>query len=183
MNIEPAATSHVPTTSLPSVKLAVVANCSLLPVTNRWLESKTCTSDPLHLVVAPWETVRRETPARTYDSYTKNGNFLPYNSLFVLVPDLDIGFTILETGPTSSGISAASLYLLADMIAAELLPYLKTVLGSKWKRRSLVNIPVALKLRVYTHDRLSARPPHHAVDHQGHRYAIASSGHCAKPAR
>jgi hypothetical protein len=60
---------------------------------------------------------------RVYNLYTKNGGYGLYFSLFVLVPDLGLGFSVLVTGGTESLTDMeTALYLLADMVTETLLP-------------------------------------------------------------
>jgi hypothetical protein len=58
------------------------------------------TADLRFSVGAPWEIIRVEMPStsRVVDFYTKNGGIGVYSSEIVLVPEWDIGFSILQAG-------------------------------------------------------------------------------------
>ncbi|KAH7348219.1 beta-lactamase/transpeptidase-like protein [Pyrenochaeta sp. MPI-SDFR-AT-0127] len=77
---------------------------SLLPsnTTRAWLQPTAFTSSLIGAVGRPWEIFRAVIgPAennRVVDLYTKAGNFGGFGSIFVLVPDYDIGFVVLHAG-------------------------------------------------------------------------------------
>lgn len=71
----------------------------------------------------PWEIFVWQTLNRKYEMYTKNGGYGLYSSLWVLIPDLGLGFSVLVTsGLQSPTEMETTLYLLADMIAETILP-------------------------------------------------------------
>ncbi|KAJ4301250.1 hypothetical protein N0V90_003341 [Kalmusia sp. IMI 367209] len=66
--------------------------------TRAWLKPTSFTSSPAGFVGRPWEIYRATIDLsnnRVVDIYTKAGNFGVYGSILALVPDFDIGFTIL----------------------------------------------------------------------------------------
>ena len=77
-----------------------------LPQTRRWMKPLTHTADLHFSIGAPWEILRIQLPStsRVIDLYTKDGGIGVYSSEIVLVPEWDIGFSILEAG-TSSALS------------------------------------------------------------------------------
>ncbi|KAL6252772.1 hypothetical protein RBB50_000491 [Rhinocladiella similis] len=79
----------------------------LLPgfVTRRWMKPTTFTSQWEAAVGAPWEIYRYTIPAdaiinasRIVDTYTKSGDIGVYSTAFGLVPDYNLGFTVLAAG-------------------------------------------------------------------------------------
>lgn len=76
---------------------------SLLPaaVSRRWLKPVTFTSDIYAAVGAPWEIRRLSVsyPPYVIDAYAKKGGIGVYESYFALLPDFDVGYTILTVGP------------------------------------------------------------------------------------
>jgi hypothetical protein len=103
---------------------SILTSSLLKPVqTRRWLKPRGFVSDILSAVGAPWEIQRlQNAPHRVVDLYTKSGDLPGYASLLVLIPDWDVGFTILSAGtyPTSS--PDANIAVLADIIASTVFP-------------------------------------------------------------
>jgi hypothetical protein len=72
--------------------------------TSAWLKPTSFTSSPIGFVGRPWEIYRsviNATENRVVDIYTKGGNIGLYTSLMALIPDFEIGFTILIATETS----------------------------------------------------------------------------------
>ena len=93
------------TTDLSAFSRAIL-NSTLLspPQTRHWLKPRTHTSSLQQSVGAPWEILRSNAvtdDGRVIDFYTKNGGLGLYGSLMVLIPDYDLGLTILVAGDTS----------------------------------------------------------------------------------
>lgn len=95
-------------------------------ITRRWFKPLSFTSALQFAVGAPWEIFRVQLshPRRIIDVFTKDGGFGSYVSMLALVPDLDIGFTVIAAGPVvgpNGGAAAAFADLLAQhfIIAAE----------------------------------------------------------------
>ncbi|KAI9651805.1 MAG: hypothetical protein M1831_007587 [Alyxoria varia] len=70
-------------------------------LTSRWLKPGSLVSDVRQAVGAPWEILRLSLDGRTIDAYSKSGDLPGYHALLVLLPDLDVGFTILQAGNES----------------------------------------------------------------------------------
>ncbi|KAK5451815.1 hypothetical protein LTS15_007538 [Exophiala xenobiotica] len=79
----------------------------LLPgfVTRRWMKPTTFTSQWQSVVGAPWEIYRITVPtdtiinaSRIVDTYTKSGDIGVYSTYFGLVPDYNIGITVMAAG-------------------------------------------------------------------------------------
>lgn len=89
----------------------------------------TFTSDPLVGVGAPWEIFRTEIGIgnRTIDLYTKQGGIGFYSALIILIPDFDMGFSILTASEGTELADSQVVYLIADMIAESILPALDEI--------------------------------------------------------
>jgi hypothetical protein len=102
-----------------------ILSSALLPPTQtrRWMKPLSHTSNLNFSVGAPWEILRLQLsePPRIVDLYTKDGDIGNYHSVVVLVPDWDIGFTILEGGGDGTVRST-----IADLIAEIYLPAVET---------------------------------------------------------
>jgi len=101
---------------------AILNSTLLCPAqTRRWMKPVTHTSQSTFSVGAPWEIHRVESPRGAIDLYTKSGSIGVYNSLFVLVPDFDVGWVILSAAD-SSGTSGRGLNIIADSMARIFIP-------------------------------------------------------------
>src|SRR6187402_553487 len=89
--------------------------------TNRWLKPATLTSDMRETVGWPWGLRRIQLhPERPYEiitAFNKAGRIGLYSSLMSLLPDFNIGFTILVAGDLS-----LSNWLIADTIGNTIVP-------------------------------------------------------------
>ncbi|KAL2064611.1 hypothetical protein VTL71DRAFT_3748 [Oculimacula yallundae] len=90
-----------------------ILSSKLLPpsVTRRWMKPLTHTSSPFFSVGSPWEIYRAVLPisGRVVDLYTKDGKLGAYSGYMILVPDFDVGFTLLQAGPgTNTDVLAGS---------------------------------------------------------------------------
>ncbi|OCL06944.1 putative beta-lactamase [Glonium stellatum] len=108
-----------------------ILHSSLLPpaLTRRWMKPMSHTSNVLNAVGAPWEIARMQLPLSPYtndtrmvDIYTKSGDLTVYSSLLGLVPDHNIGFSVLTAGK-SSGLQR---YTLASLISETWVPALES---------------------------------------------------------
>ncbi|KAI2619152.1 beta-lactamase/transpeptidase-like protein [Hypoxylon sp. NC1633] len=99
---------------------AILGNELLSPVTTRrWLKPFAFSSDPRALVGMPWGA-RRINLGDTYrytTAFNKAGNIGSYSALLAIIPDFDIGISILLAG-TLPGNAAFSL---ADLIGGPIL--------------------------------------------------------------
>ncbi len=91
-----------------------------LAQTRRWMKPHTFTSDPDISVGAPWEIIRAPIN-RTSWMYTKNGDIGLYSGEFVLLPEYDVGFTVLAAGASSTQTAE----IVSDMLAVTFLPALE----------------------------------------------------------
>ncbi|KAI1373289.1 beta-lactamase/transpeptidase-like protein [Hypoxylon crocopeplum] len=100
---------------------AILSHKLLSPVaTRRWLKPFSFSSDPKAMVGMPWGA-RRINLGDTYlytTAFNKAGNIGDYSALLVIIPDYDIGISILLSG-TLPGNAA---FGFADIIGEPLLP-------------------------------------------------------------
>ncbi|KAL2072807.1 hypothetical protein VTL71DRAFT_12150 [Oculimacula yallundae] len=84
-----------------TVSRSMLSSKFLTPAqTRKWMKPRAFTSTPDYAMGAPWE-IRRIYAApnnRPIEVYTKTGNVPGYDSLLVLVPSLDVGFTVMTAG-------------------------------------------------------------------------------------
>lgn len=97
------------------------------PVTERWLRPITFQAGFTAAVAAPWEITRWQTSNRVYDIYTKDGGLALYASLFILVPDLGFGISVLLVDATNGLATSPVKYALADLALAHLLPVVEGI--------------------------------------------------------
>lgn len=94
--------------------------------TRRWMKPVSHTASLEHAVGRPWEIYRYTNPAsgKVTDLYTKQGDSGLFVSYIILIPDYDVGFSIL-TGSASSERSVL-VPILADLVTESLLPALES---------------------------------------------------------
>ncbi|KAH7311435.1 putative secreted beta-lactamase [Stachybotrys elegans] len=104
-----------------------ILNSTLLSAaeTRQWLTPSSFTASPRMAAGAPWEIFRTEIKGRTVDMYCKNGGLLAYSTLFVLVPDFQLGFSIL-TASSLNG-NGGLVWAISEMISDTFLPALEDV--------------------------------------------------------
>ncbi|KAK2806820.1 hypothetical protein FQN50_005682 [Emmonsiellopsis sp. PD_5] len=103
-----------------------ILNSTLLEpdVTRKWLKPVSHTSHLEYSVGSPWEIHRYQHPSgRVTDMYTKLGDSGFYGGTIVLIPDYDVGFSVL--GTTLSALRSSATFLVADMVAETMLPALE----------------------------------------------------------
>ena len=71
-------------------------------VTNRWLKPTGFVEDWSQGVGRPWEIFRVKVNGQSVDIYSKSGDWGVYHSFFGLIPDYDIGFTVLTATASTS---------------------------------------------------------------------------------
>ncbi|KAK2801506.1 hypothetical protein FQN50_007722 [Emmonsiellopsis sp. PD_5] len=93
--------------------------------TNEWLKPASFTSQLDESVGAPWEIFRPTaftTPPRPIDHYTKSGDLPGFSSSYiVLVPEYNLGVSLISAGADASAIVA----LLLDNVQGTLIPLLE----------------------------------------------------------
>ncbi|KAF7588571.1 hypothetical protein BBP40_005490 [Aspergillus hancockii] len=99
-----------------------ILNSTLLPKpqTNRWLKPASHTSNPKNSLSYPWIIYSSGSYPNTsmVDIYTYYSSVGQYSSYIGLVPDYNVGFTILA----ADSVSAPDLNVHADIIGEEILP-------------------------------------------------------------
>lgn len=99
----------------------------LSPVlTRRWLKPAAMSSELIAGVGYPWGIRRISIPyangKRTIDAFNKAGRIGYYASLLVILPDYDVGFSILIAGPDIPGNDN---FNIADIVGAQIVPALE----------------------------------------------------------
>ena len=100
-----------------------ILKSSLIPpaMTRRWLKPVDFTSDPMAGLSTPWGIRKIQVGSQPYRwtyAYQKAGTIGRYSSTLILLPEYDIGFTILMGGNIPGNYNFNS----ADMIGEALLP-------------------------------------------------------------
>ncbi len=105
-----------------------ILSSSILPpvLTRRWLKPASMSSELIAGVGYPWG-VRRVSVSyangkRVVDAFNKAGRIGYYGSLLVLMPDYDVGFSVLIAGDNIPGNTN---FNLADILGAQLVPALE----------------------------------------------------------
>lgn len=108
------------TNDLRAFGLSLLNNTILSPAqTRRWLKPVTFIPDAYAVIGAPWEIFAYPPLSRfPTQLYTKSGSIGLYNSRWGLVPDYNVGFTILGAGPLSALVTP----LLTDLVVGAFLP-------------------------------------------------------------
>ncbi|KAK8027906.1 hypothetical protein PG991_004962 [Apiospora marii] len=112
------------TGDLTTLGRAILGSTLLKPLmTRRWLKPVSYTSDFVAAVGMPWGLRRLRlssgtNPHRTVTAFTKAGGVGDYSSLLTLLPEFDLGITIMVAGPNTAG----GIWTMADHIGAVVLP-------------------------------------------------------------
>jgi hypothetical protein len=106
---------------LSTLGLAILKSSLISPtLTRRWLKPIAFTADMRAALGIPWGLRRiplsDTNPYRTITSFNKGGAIRYYSVLLTLIPDWDIGFTVLLAGNVTSG------FPFADLIGQALIP-------------------------------------------------------------
>lgn len=105
-----------------------ILNSTLLSIDrkNRWLKPVSFAGDLRYAVGRPWEIYRyvHEESGAVTDIYTKLGDSGNYCGLLVVIPDFDIGFTMLGAGPEWVPTHTKAIQLVADLLTDSLMPAL-----------------------------------------------------------
>ena len=127
--VDSAGSNFASTNDLAEIGKAIM-NYGLLskPATRRWLKPVSFQGPSLAAIGAPWEISRWQTPNRVYDIYAKDGALEFYTSLIILVPDLNLGVTILEVNAAERQAALSPVkYGLANLAVAHLLPVVEDI--------------------------------------------------------
>ena len=126
----PAGNQYTSTKDLRTWGQAIYTNKLLDPVTTRkWMKPVTFTSRWTSAVGAPWEIYRIALPidkltdaSRIVDSYTKGGDVGQYSTMFALVPDYEIGWSVMAAGVAPGDQKNAVRLMLVDSFVGGDLP-------------------------------------------------------------
>nr|CAD01102.1 conserved hypothetical protein [Neurospora crassa] len=109
---EEAATGNMYTSAgdMSSLGRAIMRSALLKPaVTRRWLKPSVFTSDPKSAVGMPWGIRQLDIGSnqsfQITHAFNKLGSLGAYTSLLAIIPDLDIGFSILAAGDPPPGLA------------------------------------------------------------------------------
>lgn len=96
--------------------------------TRRWMKPMSFTSDTDVTVGAPWE-IYRALGDRTSFIYSKAGDVGLYSSMVALLPDYDVGFTVLAAGTGAHD----NVEILSDIVGQGLYPALESAAKAEAK--------------------------------------------------
>lgn len=110
---------------------AILSHKLLSPVsTRRWLKPFAFSSDPLAMVGMPWgaRRIKLEDTYRYTTAFNKAGNIGDYSAILAILPDFDIGITILLAGelPGNAGFSLAGTYIKILTVSSNRDAYVET---------------------------------------------------------
>ncbi|KAK8055214.1 beta-lactamase/transpeptidase-like protein [Apiospora rasikravindrae] len=119
----PSGNMFASTGDLTALGRAVLGSTVLKPLmTRRWLKPVTYSSDNVAAVGMPWGLRRLRlsstNPHRTVTAFTKAGGVGDYSSLLTILPEFDLGITVMVAGPKTAG----GIWTMADYIGAVVLP-------------------------------------------------------------
>ncbi|KAK7951086.1 beta-lactamase/transpeptidase-like protein [Apiospora aurea] len=119
----PSGNMFASTGDLTALGRAVLGSTVLKPaMTRRWLKPVTYSSDNVAAVGMPWGLRRLRlsaaNPHRTVTAFTKAGGVGDYSSLLTVLPEFDLGITVMVAGPQTAG----GIWTMADYIGAVVLP-------------------------------------------------------------
>ncbi|KAL1981851.1 hypothetical protein VTN96DRAFT_2096 [Rasamsonia emersonii] len=118
----PAGSIYSSTKDMSTLGRAILSNTLLPPaLTRRWMKPATYSTSLGAGVGAPWEIFSFQESGRTVDLYTKSGDVGVYAAITALIPDYNVGFTILAAGGDSTSIPL----IFSDIIAANIIPALE----------------------------------------------------------
>lgn len=106
---------------LTKIALSILNSTFLTPAqTRKWLKPTSFSSNVNNSVGTPWEIYRAPGERVSY-LYTKAGQLGLYSSQLALMPDYDVGFTVLAAGPAGG----QQVRLLSDLISEIFYPALE----------------------------------------------------------
>ncbi|KAK4210150.1 beta-lactamase/transpeptidase-like protein [Rhypophila decipiens] len=96
-------------------------------MTRRWLKPIAFTSDPKSMVGMPWGVrqinISQDSPYQFVHTFNKIGSLGSYTSMLAIIPELDIGFSILAAGDPPPGLAMD----IADTLTKTYIPTLMYV--------------------------------------------------------
>lgn len=102
--VAPAAGAYSTTNDLAALGKAIL-NSTLVQksVTRRWFATTSFVDKIDQAVGRGWEIFRLKSGGHTVDLYTKSGNWGAYSSVFAVIPDYNVGFSILAATSKAYG--------------------------------------------------------------------------------
>ncbi|KAK8113963.1 beta-lactamase/transpeptidase-like protein [Apiospora kogelbergensis] len=119
----PSGNMFASTGDLTTLGRAIMSSTVLKPLmTRRWLKPVSYSADNVAAVGMPWGLRRlrlsSDNPHRTVTAFTKAGGVGDYSSLLTILPEFDLGITVMVAGPRTEG----GIWSMADFIGAIVLP-------------------------------------------------------------
>jgi CubicO group peptidase (beta-lactamase class C family) len=112
---DPAGSYYSSINDMRKIGISMLNSTMLSPAqTRRWMKPQTFTANDNFAVGAPWEIYKGPLADKTTWMYTKGGDIGLYSTNFVLLPDYDMGFTILTAGDDSLDVNN----VITDIVAA-----------------------------------------------------------------
>jgi hypothetical protein len=108
--------------------LAILKSTLLRPsLTRRWLKPTAFTSDPVAAIGMPWGLRRiplsTTNSRRTLTAFSKAGSLKGYTTLLTILPDFNLGFSIMLAGDGTRSLG----FDFADLLGASIIPAYDTV--------------------------------------------------------
>ncbi|CZT14561.1 uncharacterized protein RCC_12046 [Ramularia collo-cygni] len=102
--IAPAAGAYSTTNDLAAIGKAIL-NSTLVSksITRRWFAATSFVDKIDQAVGRGWEIFRLKSGGHTVDLYTKGGNWGSYSSVFAVIPDYNVGFSLLSVSTKAYG--------------------------------------------------------------------------------
>ncbi|KAI2617783.1 beta-lactamase/transpeptidase-like protein [Hypoxylon sp. NC1633] len=122
-NESPTGNMYASTSDLSRVGRAILKS-SLLPpaMTRRWLKPASFSSDPKSSIGIPWGVrqlpLSADTPYQFATTFNKAGSLGKYSSLLAIIPDFDIGFSVMGAGEVPANLMMS----IADSLSSTFLP-------------------------------------------------------------
>ncbi|KAI6087749.1 beta-lactamase/transpeptidase-like protein [Hypoxylon rubiginosum] len=135
---------------------AILSYKLLTPVTTRkWLKPFAFSSDPRAMVGMPWgaRRINLEDTYRWTTAFNKAGNIGDYSALLAILPDFDIGITVLSAGNLPGNLN----FGLTDVIGEQILPAIENAArveaGASYSGHYVLpNSPINSSLTITTDD-------------------------------
>nr|OQO26206.1 hypothetical protein B0A51_06005 [Rachicladosporium sp. CCFEE 5018] len=122
--------------------------------TRRWMKPLTHTSVWQQSVGIAWEIIRWQIEDRVVDVYTKQGDIGLYHSVIILIPDYNVGFTVLTAGtggaPTQLALSGLIMETLLPGLEATARSQAQTNLAGTYKVPSLLGVTLNSSITLIT---------------------------------
>nr|OQO28615.1 hypothetical protein B0A51_03331 [Rachicladosporium sp. CCFEE 5018] len=122
--------------------------------TRRWMKPLTHTSVWQQSVGIAWEIIRWQVEDRIVDVYTKQGDLGLYHSVIILIPDYNVGLTVLTAGtggaPTQLALSGLIMEILLPGLEATACSQAEIKLAGTYKVPSLLGVSLNSSITLAT---------------------------------